>query len=70
MTNDGVNLLPCPFCGAEAVLRDYTPYGFYVACNSVDCYAAVGEGYDRDAMPDHQFDSAERAAEAWNRRKK
>jgi hypothetical protein len=35
---------------------------------SIDCYAALGEVYDRDAMPDHHFAEMEDAIAAWNRR--
>lgn len=47
-----------------------SPYdgGVYVACQSPDCWCAMGEAYDRDAMPDHQFISEANAIAAWNRR--
>jgi hypothetical protein len=63
-------LLPCPFCGGDGSIEGYDEgkYGYYVACISVECYATVGEGYDRDAMPDHQFATIELAAAAWNMR--
>jgi len=63
-------LKPCPFCGNEAHIGgDENPaYGLYIACDV--CYCAVGEGYDRDAMPDHCFTSEEEAIKAWNTRDK
>jgi phage/plasmid primase-like uncharacterized protein len=65
-------LKPCPFCGNGAHVRDddenYRGAGFCVVCDSVDCFAALGEGYDRDAMPEHRFATEEEAIEAWNRR--
>jgi hypothetical protein len=63
-------LKPCPFCGGEAVLlgSDYAGPQFYVVCKTLDCFCAMGEGYDRDACPDHQFHDAEAARDAWNRR--
>ena len=64
-------LLPCPFCGHDAVLRDDSGSagGFYVACTFLDCFATMGEGYDRDAMPDHAYMNAEDAIYAWNTRR-
>jgi hypothetical protein len=41
---------------------------FFVVCLGSECYCAVGEGYDRDAMPEHAFSSHEEAALAWNTR--
>jgi hypothetical protein len=62
-------LKPCPFCGGDAIVRDADEHTqFYVACQTLDCYCCVGESYDRDAMPDHVFRSAEDAAAAWNHR--
>lgn len=61
-------LKPCPFCGGEAALNGDSGCGFYVACTSRDCYAAIGEGYDRDAMPDHSFFDEDLAIAAWERR--
>jgi hypothetical protein len=62
-------LKPCPFCGYAAGIGDGGGK-FYVQCLSPDCFAAMGERYDCDAMPEHAFDSAEAAAAAWNRRRK
>jgi hypothetical protein len=42
--------------------------GFYVKCTSDNCYCSFGEGYDRDAMPDHQFISPTEAIKTWNNR--
>lgn len=61
-------LKPCPFCGGEAAICNSDDKLFYVTCLSLDCYCCVGEAYDRDAMPDHAFDSEEGAILAWNHR--
>ena len=61
------SLLPCPFCGSPAHFGG-DEKSVYVACDSIDCFAAVGECYDRDAMPEHSFADEEAAAAAWNRR--
>lgn len=61
------SLLPCPFCGSSAHFSG-DRYSVYVACDSAECFAAVGECYDRDGMPDHCFADEEAAAKAWNRR--
>jgi hypothetical protein len=61
-------LLPCPFCGSSAHFGGDQKNGVYVACDSIDCFATMGECYDRDAMPDHSFSAEEQAATAWNRR--
>lgn len=60
-------LLPCPFCGDSAHTTDHDGM-WYVTCNGDDCYCVVGEGYDRDAMPQHAFNSETDAVTAWNRR--
>lgn len=60
-------LLPCPFCGAAGRLCVDDDM-FYVACSSPTCFCCVGEGYDRSAMSDHAFSSADGAADAWNAR--
>lgn len=61
------SLLPCPFCGSSAHFSGDS-HSVYVACDSHDCFAAVGECYDRDGMPDHCFEDEAKAAAAWNRR--
>lgn len=57
----------CPFCGHMAVPVEGAGK-WYIACCSLKCSAVMGEGYDRDAMPDHSFDTVEDAAAAWNAR--
>jgi Zn/Cd-binding protein ZinT len=47
-------LLPCPFCGNEAILEDYMVGGDHVEC--VKCYAKSMTG------------ELDRAIEAWNKR--
>lgn len=61
-------LEPCPFCGADAAICGGSEYGFYVVCNNLGCYCALGEGYDRDAMPNHSFRDEGAALAAWNTR--
>ena len=61
-------LLPCAFCGGEAQIVGDERYGFCVVCAASDCTVAMGESYDRDAMPDHQFRTPDDAIAAWNRR--
>ena len=62
-------LEPCPFCGAAAHIQGACDDRmFFVVCLGSECYCAVGEGYDRDAMPEHAFSSHEEAALAWNTR--
>lgn len=69
----GIELKPCPFCGWSAQVGGgmNDSDGFYVVCASpreLGCFAAIGEGYDRDAMPDHCYMDEESAIAAWNRR--
>ena len=67
MTEEAIR--ECPFCGDEAYVASAADDSmFYVACTSVECFCAMGEGYDRDAMPEHSFRSREAAIAAWNRR--
>lgn len=65
-----MELKKCPFCGSSAHFGGDSDgevrYGIYVACD--ECFCAVGEGYDRYAMPDHVFPDEESAARAWNNR--
>lgn len=61
------NVLPCPFCGSPAIVREDDDR-FCVCCSSPQCACALGEGYDRDAMPNHSFASEENAIIAWNQR--
>ncbi len=62
-------LKPCPFCGSEAHLQDVADSSMcFVVCLGKTCWCAVGENYDRDAMPDHKFYSREDAVAAWNTR--
>ena len=66
------SLLPCPFCGGEARIcgepEDANRYGLYVACMNRECGCSLGEVWDRDAMPDHDFRDEESARKAWNHR--
>lgn len=61
-------LKPCPFCGTANPTIQEGGERFYVTCAATDCFICIGEGYDRDAMPDHVFTTAEEAAEKWNTR--
>lgn len=62
-------LLPCPFCGGRAALRE-DDGRFCVICVSTAeaCFCCFGEGYDASAMPKHSFYNEEAAAAAWNTR--
>ena len=60
-------LKPCPFCGSAANVIE-SGERFYVACDSLDCFCAFGEIWDRDAMADHQFATRDEAIAAWNTR--
>ena len=63
------DLKPCPFCGGEAKICGPDDERMsYVACSNIACYCALGEDYDRDAMPDHSFATEEDATKAWNTR--
>lgn len=59
---------PCPFCGHADPVTNEGGDRWYITCGSINCFVAVGEGYDRDAMPDHQFTSEAAAKAAWNNR--
>lgn len=53
-----VSLLPCPFCGGQAIIDHHEGYGWWsVMCN--DCHATTSE---------MQVFSASQAADKWNRR--
>ncbi len=61
------DLLPCPFCTGTAQVCGEADYGgVYVAC--LTCSCALGEIWDRDAMPEHAFKSGAEAIAAWNSR--
>jgi hypothetical protein len=62
-------LKACPFCRHDAGIGEGGGR-YYVQCMSQTCFAALGERYDRDAMPEHAFATAEEAAAAWNRRRR
>lgn len=62
------DLLPCPFCGDVGPSIREDDGKFCIVCTSIDCYCAVGEGYDGCAMPNHAFYEAEAAIAAWNTR--
>lgn len=73
MSIDERLLLRCPFCGATARIYESDYLGqscYYVACSNPLCGCAIGERYDRDACPDHQFATELDALEIWNRRVK
>lgn len=66
-------LKPCPFCGHRADIFGDDNDGYCVQCRAPEnrdgnCFAAMGENYDRSAMPEHMYPTAEDAAAAWNRR--
>jgi hypothetical protein len=62
-------LLPCPFCGGKAAVRQ-DDGKFCVVCISddIDCWCALGEQYDGCAMPNHSFYTEEIAVAKWNTR--
>jgi hypothetical protein len=68
-------LLPCPFCGGKAELRSDNGT-YFVLCVELTpadlphrkCFAAMGENYDRDSMPEHMYFNEDQAIEAWNQR--
>lgn len=61
-------LLACPFCGDAYPELRKDDGKFCIVCTSLDCYCAVGEGYDAHAMPNHSFYEEEAAIKAWNTR--
>ena len=64
-------LKPCPFCGEHGRLVRNEFAGrtsYFAACSSLKCFCCVGESWDLDACPDHQFETETDAAKAWNKR--
>lgn len=63
-----IDLKPCPFCGGKA--RAMSDDGrWYVACvGTDDCYAALGEAYDKYGDADHNYYQRDIAEAAWNAR--
>ncbi len=61
-----IELLPCPFCGGDAYVDGNDESHFFAGCKT--CFCNVGEAYDRSAMPEHMFLTADEAIAAWNRR--
>lgn len=57
----------CPFCANRARAVEGGDR-WYVACMNQDCFCALGERYDRDAMPGHAFETKADAEKAWNKR--
>lgn len=53
------DLLPCPFCGGEAYLRDDVSHStaYFVGCSTKDCFGEI-----------HWGQTAEETIAAWNRR--
>lgn len=61
----------CPFCGGRGTTIDGSGDGdgpWYAVCQTPECFCALGEIYDRDAMPIHHFHTKEDAEKAWNKR--
>ena len=54
----------CPFCGGTPHLQ--CDHKFFVLC--LNCHCAVGERYDPDGWPAHEFSTAADAIAAWNTR--
>jgi hypothetical protein len=61
-------LLPCPFCGSDAVICGGEGDNFYVSCTSKVCFCSLGERYYPGDIPAHMFGDKESAAYNWNRR--
>ena len=55
------DLKPCPFCGDKYISISRKGYGVSVGCNSAGCFGC--HVYSRE------FESKEKAINAWNRRK-
>jgi Lar family restriction alleviation protein len=75
VTNELPELLPCPFCGGEAVVEGTNWYGkldlppYYAACGR--CEAKLGYDWAPEEgghSPAHAFNSRDKAAAAWNAR--
>lgn len=65
----GDELKPCPFCGSKGrIQKDGDSGSMFIHCLGGNCLVAVGENYDRDAMPDHAFYDEDAAIAAWNTR--
>ena len=60
MTPTSDELLPCPFCGGEAVVRrGNVSKLYYVRCSNIECAALpITDGFSTEGQ----------AARAWNRR--
>ena len=68
MTNKNeIPLKNCPFCGGNGTVIAGGD-GFYATCDGPNCFCCVGEIYDRDAMPDHEYKSDKECIAAWNTR--
>ena len=55
-------LLPCPFCGGEAKLREY-PFSDHVSCENESCLVRPSVGVEHDNAV-----HSGAAIEAWNTR--
>jgi len=60
-------LLPCPFCGGEALIKTSRRYpsGKEITAYSPTCYNMACVIYDAD---DNYYRTEQEAIEAWNRR--
>ena len=58
--NDEIGLKPCPFCGGKAKLQQGLTW--LIGCDTQGCIGYRPYSLDRD------YDTAEEAAAAWNRR--
>lgn len=63
-----INLLPCPFCGSEAAIKEntfldscFSDPQYDIMCTNKDCYLCDGA--------DWMFNTKEEAAILWNKRK-
>lgn len=55
-----MELKPCPFCGGEAILRNFDGADYKCECTNNFCQASYMIGMN--------YDTEEDAIEAWNRR--